>query len=44
MIDYVLGQQRVTATGEQATGQGGGQRVEMIIPPSAMERQNSPDS
>ena len=44
MIDYVLGQQRVTATGEQATGQGAGQRVEMIIPPSAMERQNSPDS
>jgi lipopolysaccharide export system protein LptA len=43
-IDYILGQQRVTATGDQAPGQSAGQRVEMIIPPSAMERPKNPDS
>ncbi|MDG1064642.1 MAG: lipopolysaccharide transport periplasmic protein LptA [Luminiphilus sp.] len=43
-IDYVLSQQRVTATSDQTTGQGSGQRVEMIIPPSAMERPKNPDS
>ena len=43
-IDYVLSQQRVTANSDQTTGQGTGQRVEMIIPPSAMERPKNPDS
>jgi len=43
-IDYVLSQQRVTANSDKTTGQGTGQRVEMIIPPSAMERPKNPDS
>ena len=43
-INYVLSQQRVTATGETSDGQGAGQRVEMIIPPSAMERPKKSDS
>ena len=43
-IDYVLSQQRVTANSDQTTGQGTGQRVEMIMPPSAMERPKNPDS
>lgn len=43
-INYVLGQQRVTASGDNLDEGGAGQRVEMIIPPSAMERPKNPDS
>lgn len=38
VINYVLGERRVTATGATEAKDSGSQRVEMVIPPGAMER------
>lgn len=43
VIDYVLTEQRVTATGAPSE-QNSGQRVEMVIPPSAMERSGNSEN
>ena len=43
LIDYTLGEQRVTATGA-SEAQETGQRVEMVIPPNALERSREPEN